>query len=237
MLWYAPLVPSSVITGEGLERALDLVAEAAEWRQVRVPHRRLNELFQANELALAIATTAAPLAPHPTRCVSLTVGSTSSSSARSSFVRCPRSARSRTRRRGASASCTYCRRGRRYPRSSSTSTGRSSSTSPTGGGSRTPFVRSGPSRQRLCVSSSARGTFASEGAIARRPDEGRHAANGRVRAATRVSLPSSLRSDWRSGGRACWTARDDRSQDLRLTSLYNHTGWRLRKRSTCWWNT
>ena len=50
MLWYAPLVPSSVHTGEGLERALDLVAEAAEWRQVRVPHRRLNELFQRAQL-------------------------------------------------------------------------------------------------------------------------------------------------------------------------------------------
>ena len=46
MLPYAPLVPTSALHATGLDEALDLAAEAARWRTVRVPRRRLNELFE-----------------------------------------------------------------------------------------------------------------------------------------------------------------------------------------------
>ena len=37
MLWYAPLVQASALHGEGVQAAMDLVVEAARWRQTRVP--------------------------------------------------------------------------------------------------------------------------------------------------------------------------------------------------------
>ena len=45
-LWYAPVVCGSAVTGEGIEAAMDLVAEAARWRGMRVSRSRLNELFR-----------------------------------------------------------------------------------------------------------------------------------------------------------------------------------------------
>ena len=45
MLRYAPVVPGSVLEGDGIEDAMALVLEAARWRGVRVPRRQLNELF------------------------------------------------------------------------------------------------------------------------------------------------------------------------------------------------
>lgn len=46
MLGYAPVVTGSALHGDGIEEAMDLVAEAARWRSTRVPRKRLNELFQ-----------------------------------------------------------------------------------------------------------------------------------------------------------------------------------------------
>lgn len=43
---YAPVVVGSAKTGDGIDEAMDLVAEAARWRSVKVPRKRLNELFQ-----------------------------------------------------------------------------------------------------------------------------------------------------------------------------------------------
>ena len=45
-LWYAPVAAGSALTGEGIEQAMELVAEAARWRATRVPRKRLNELFR-----------------------------------------------------------------------------------------------------------------------------------------------------------------------------------------------
>lgn len=46
MLGYAPLVPGSALSGEGIDDAMALVEEAARWRALRVPRRRLNDLFE-----------------------------------------------------------------------------------------------------------------------------------------------------------------------------------------------
>ena len=51
MLWYAPVVVGSALKGEGLEEAMDLVAEAARWRAMRVPRRRLNDLFKRAQVS------------------------------------------------------------------------------------------------------------------------------------------------------------------------------------------
>lgn len=47
---YSPLVLGSALHGEGIEEAMDLVAEAARWRSTRVPRRRLNDLFRRAQL-------------------------------------------------------------------------------------------------------------------------------------------------------------------------------------------
>ena len=55
MLWYAPVVVGSALKGEGLEEAMDLVAEAARWRAMRVPRRRLNDLFKRAQVSSSTA--------------------------------------------------------------------------------------------------------------------------------------------------------------------------------------
>ena len=50
MLWYAPVVSGSVLRGEGIDEAMELVAEAARWRNVKVPRWHLNELFRRAQI-------------------------------------------------------------------------------------------------------------------------------------------------------------------------------------------
>ena len=49
-LKYAPLVQGSALYGEGIAEAMELVAEAARWRALRVPVRPLNELFKRAQI-------------------------------------------------------------------------------------------------------------------------------------------------------------------------------------------
>lgn len=45
MLAYAPLVRASVLHGNGIDEAMELVVEAGRWRRERLPKRTLNEIF------------------------------------------------------------------------------------------------------------------------------------------------------------------------------------------------
>ena len=65
MLWYAPVVVGSALKGEGLEEAMDLVAEAARWRAMRVPRRRLNDLFKRAQVSSSKKKQGS-IAPHTT---------------------------------------------------------------------------------------------------------------------------------------------------------------------------
>ena len=64
MLNYAPVVHGSALRGEGLEEALDLVAEAARWRETRVPRRRLNDLFSRAQALRPLPMVRAAGGPH-----------------------------------------------------------------------------------------------------------------------------------------------------------------------------
>ena len=46
MIPWAPLVRTSVLTGQGVEEAMELVVEAGRWRRERLPKAPLNDVFQ-----------------------------------------------------------------------------------------------------------------------------------------------------------------------------------------------
>jgi len=46
MISWAPLVRASVLTGQGVEEAMELVVEAGRWRRERLPKAPLNDVFQ-----------------------------------------------------------------------------------------------------------------------------------------------------------------------------------------------
>ena len=50
MIRWAPLVRASVLSGEGVEEAMELVVEAGRWRRERLPKGPLNDVFQVSLL-------------------------------------------------------------------------------------------------------------------------------------------------------------------------------------------